>query len=438
MPAIPKRTECRRLCRCPFEISKEIPELRLPVPSETWVKTNWWLSSKSSPIAFAFTRGFLALICSLGLACIGPAAAQAGGQRKQQLSRALPYAGRAPAYRGIQQIRALPYAGQVPAYPGAVGGAVNAATNVSALRGKPTGLSNQRGVQVLPPNPYQPYIHQIGAPTQTRPPVQALTPSGGVIVLPTPRAMSTAQPMTGISAKNRNGPTTPLTGIAPDATKSGLMNPASQVNRTRDATSSVGSVPVAAIPYNPASAKPRNATSSVGSVPVAAIPYNPASAKPRDAVTRTGSIGIAPTEQFQQNRRIQGSDQWEGPNYQTFRNYRSEWHDRNWWRSHYSRIVFGAGGWYYWDAGYWFPAWGYDPDAHFAYDGPIYAYNDLPPDQVVANAQAALRPQGYYQAEPDGLLGSYTRAAIVNYQRDHGLQNTSTIDRPTSQSLGMR
>jgi peptidoglycan hydrolase-like protein with peptidoglycan-binding domain len=57
---------------------------------------------------------------------------------------------------------------------------------------------------------------------------------------------------------------------------------------------------------------------------------------------------------------------------------------------------------------------------------------------VVANAQAALRPQGYYQAEADGLLGPNTRAAIVNYQRDHGLYGTSTIDRPTSQSLGMR
>ena len=142
--------------------------------------------------------------------------------------------------------------------------------------------------------------------------------------------------------------------------------------------------------------------------------------------------------QFQQHRRIQGSDQWAGSDYQIFRSYRSEWHDRDWWRSHYSRIVFGVGGWYYWNAGYWCPAWGYDPGARYSYDGPIYAYGDLSPDQVVSNVQSTLRPQGYYDAEADGLLGPVTRTAIVSYQRDHGLQTTSTIDRPTSESLGMK
>jgi Putative peptidoglycan binding domain len=149
------------------------------------------------------------------------------------------------------------------------------------------------------------------------------------------------------------------------------------------------------------------------------------------------STEIAPA-QFQQHRRIQGSDQWAGSDYQIFRSYRSEWHDRDWWRSHHPRIVFGVGGWYYWNAGYWCPAWGYDPGARYAYDGPIYAYGDLPPDQVVANVQSTLRPQGYYDAEADGLLGPVTRAAIVNYQREHGLHTTSTIDRPTSESLGMK
>jgi hypothetical protein len=140
---------------------------------------------------------------------------------------------------------------------------------------------------------------------------------------------------------------------------------------------------------------------------------------------------------FQQNRRIRGSDGWVGRDYWAFRNYRSEWHDRDWWRRSHSRIVFVFGGWYYWNSGYWFPAWGYDPGAYYAYDGPIYAYNDLPPDQVVANVQAALQEQGYYHGEVDGLLGPLTRDAIANYQRDHGLYTTSTIDRPTLESLGM-
>ena len=144
---------------------------------------------------------------------------------------------------------------------------------------------------------------------------------------------------------------------------------------------------------------------------------------------------IAPAVQFQQNKRIQGSDQWVDSNYEVFRNYRSEWHDRDWWRSHQSRIVFGVGGWYYWNAGYWYPAWGYDPNAYYAYDGPIYGYNDLPPDQVIADVQEALQQQGYYQGEVDGLLGPPTCAAIADYQRDHGLYITSALDSPTLQSL---
>ena len=144
---------------------------------------------------------------------------------------------------------------------------------------------------------------------------------------------------------------------------------------------------------------------------------------------------IAPAVQFQQNKRIQGSDQWVDSNYEVFRNYRSEWHDRDWWRSHQARIVFGVGGWYYWNAGYWYPAWGYDPNAYYAYDGPIYGYNDLPPDQVIADVQEALQQQGYYQGEVDGLLGPPTCAAIADYQRDHGLYITSALDSPTLQSL---
>jgi Putative peptidoglycan binding domain len=146
---------------------------------------------------------------------------------------------------------------------------------------------------------------------------------------------------------------------------------------------------------------------------------------------------VAPAVTFQQNRRIEGNQNWQGSNYQVFRNYRCEWHDRDWWTHNHSRIVFVFGGPYYWNSGYWFPAWGYDPGAYYAYDGPIYAYNNLPPDQVIANVQAALQEQGYYQGEVDGLLGPLTRDAVANYQRDHGLYTTSTIDQPTLESLGM-
>ena len=150
--------------------------------------------------------------------------------------------------------------------------------------------------------------------------------------------------------------------------------------------------------------------------------------------TRPATVGSVT---FQPNRHIQGSQTWQGSNYRVFRNYSSQWHERNWWRTHYNRVVFVYGGWYAWNAGYWIPAWGYDSNAYYAYDGPIYAYNNLPPDQVIANVQAALQEQGYYQGEVDGLLGPLTRAAVANYQRDHGLYITSAIDRPTLSSLGM-
>jgi hypothetical protein len=133
-----------------------------------------------------------------------------------------------------------------------------------------------------------------------------------------------------------------------------------------------------------------------------------------------------------------GSQNWHGQQYTVFRNYKSEWHDQNWWRGHYGNnftFVFGAP--YYWRAGYWFPAWGYYPNAYYAWDGPIYAYNRLPPDQVIANVQAALQQQGYYHGEVDGLIGPLTRGAIADYQRAHGLYTTSTIDQPTLQSLGI-
>ena len=146
----------------------------------------------------------------------------------------------------------------------------------------------------------------------------------------------------------------------------------------------------------------------------------------------------APPVKFQQGRRIAGSQNWQGRQYTVFRNYKSEWHDHNWWRGHYgNNITFVFGAPYYWNAGYWFPAWGYTPNAYYAWDGPIYAHNRMPPDQVIANVQSALQQQGYYRGEVDGLIGPLTRGAIADYQRDHGLYTTSTIDQPTLQSLGV-
>ena len=146
-----------------------------------------------------------------------------------------------------------------------------------------------------------------------------------------------------------------------------------------------------------------------------------------------------PAVTFNQGYRISGSEHWQGPQYQVFRSYHPEWHDQAWYRSHFNRVELIGGGYYYWNNGYWFPAWGYDPSAqYYAYDAPIYVGSHAePPDRVIADVQAALQEMGYYQGEVDGLLGPLTREALTAYQGDHGLYTTAVIDEPTLSSLGM-
>jgi hypothetical protein len=145
------------------------------------------------------------------------------------------------------------------------------------------------------------------------------------------------------------------------------------------------------------------------------------------------------TVKFRANNRIEGSERWQGQRYSAFRSYHAQWHDRNWWRQHHTRIVLIGGGYYYWDGGYWYPAWGYDQGyAYYPYDGPIYTGSaDVSPGDTVADVQAALQEQGYYHGEVDGLLGPLTRAALAEYQQAHGLYTTAAIDEPTLASLGM-
>jgi Putative peptidoglycan binding domain len=120
------------------------------------------------------------------------------------------------------------------------------------------------------------------------------------------------------------------------------------------------------------------------------------------------------------------------------RRHHHEWHDRNWWKHHCPVIVLVNSGYYFLDAGYWYPAWGYDPAySSYAYDGPIYTYGNLLPDQVIANVQNALRVLGYYDGEITGSLDSATRLALANYQRDQGLLVTGAIDEATVATLGL-
>ena len=146
-----------------------------------------------------------------------------------------------------------------------------------------------------------------------------------------------------------------------------------------------------------------------------------------------------PTVTYNQNYRIQNSEHWQGQQYEVFRSYHPEWHDQGWYHSHYNRVELIGGGYYFWNAGYWYPAWGYSPSAqYYAYDGPIYVGQRAePPDKVIADVQAVLQEMGYYTGEVDGLLGPLTREALTAYQADNGLTTTAAIDQPTLDSLDM-
>jgi hypothetical protein len=120
------------------------------------------------------------------------------------------------------------------------------------------------------------------------------------------------------------------------------------------------------------------------------------------------------------------------------RRYRHERHDHDWWKQHYIIIVLVGGGYYYQDSGYWYPAWGYDPNyERYDYHGPIYTYGNLLPDQVIVNVQNALKQLGYYAGDINGSLGVNTRNALTAYQQDYGLDATGVVDEATVRALGL-
>ena len=183
---------------------------------------------------------------------------------------------------------------------------------------------------------------------------------------------------------------------------------------------------------------PANPTVPQTSAP--AVQRNPARTASQPGVNiRPGNLPQHPTPRIGDARKGQNQSQANPRNSVVAapRQDRHERHDRDWWRRHYGTIVFALGGYYYWDGGYWYPAMGYDPNYTYDSDGPIYAYGNLLPDQVIANVQTQLQQDGYYFGAITGSIDAATRAAIANYQRDHGLLVSATVDQPTVQSLGL-
>ena len=172
------------------------------------------------------------------------------------------------------------------------------------------------------------------------------------------------------------------------------------------------------------------------------VQSNVAVNRDRNIRSRNFSGNTATNVAVNRNRNVRVTNNWRssqfsGRQYAAFRDYHRQSHDRDWWRHHYNRVSFVSGGWWYWDAGYWYPAWGYDPYAYYPYDGPIYGYSDLTPDRVVSEVQAQLQRDGYYDGPIDGVLGPMTRQAIAAFQADHGLAITSAVDEPTLATLGL-
>src|SRR5437868_6259282 len=114
------------------------------------------------------------------------------------------------------------------------------------------------------------------------------------------------------------------------------------------------------------------------------------------------AVGKYQAVKFNQNFKFAGAQNWKGSKYVVFKNYHPQWQNQWWWSHHYSHITFVFGSPYYWDAGYWYPAWGYDPGASYYFDGPIYPSSpEMDPGQTVANFQSALQQQRFYQGDID-------------------------------------
>lgn len=268
-----------------------------------------------------------------------------------------------------------------------------------------------------------------------------------------PAADASASPNASPAApKSVTAPKGPKATATPATATTASTTPAAKTtaSATPAAATTASATPAAAASATPAAAASASAAPSVAQTSPAK-PVNPAAAKKPDqqvvvkikeqhanfhAQPRPDKV---PAVTFSANFRINGSDRWQGPQYEVYRSYRPERHDQGWYRSRYQRVELISGGYYYFNNGYWYPAWGYNPsNEYYAYDAPIYAGKHAePPDKVIADVQAVLQEMGYYKGEVDGLLGPLTREALTGYQTDQGMAATAVIDEPTLDALGM-
>lgn len=340
------------------------------------------------------------------------AASQPGAPNAQPTPAAQP--GKAAGHKGRAQRQGTPAASVAPqAQQNAQPGGATAQPAPSAAAGKHRGQAETnptapggRGKH----NKQAPAASATAAPSPTASAVASATPS--TAASPKPSASATASQM--------------HSAASPSATAS-----ASAATTSTSATPTSSTAAVAAKgtpkPDSPAVTK-KPAPQQVQQIKQQTASFH---AQPRPE--------IAPPVQFNPSYRIANAERWQGPQYEVYRSYRPERHDAGYYRSRYHRVELIGGGYYYFNNGYWYPAWGYNPsNEYYAYDAPVYVGRSAEPaDRVIASVQAELKDMGYYKGEVDGLLGPLTRHALLDYQSDAGLQVTEVIDEPTLDSLNL-
>ncbi|MEY2479342.1 MAG: hypothetical protein QOI04_269 [Verrucomicrobiota bacterium] len=262
---------------------------------------------------------------------------------------------------------------------------------------------------------------------------------------------ATEQTGKGRHGKNARGANATTAASATPATATSSATPAASASVSAATATSASVAPTAAAsasaaPSVAAAAGQQNVTATGGAA-VKADPQKVQQVKQQVQQIKQQHVNFraqarpdrVPAVTFSASYRIQGSDRWQGPQYEVYRSYHPERHDRGWYSSRYNRVELIGGGYYYWNNNYWYPAWGYDSaNEYYAYDAPIYVgHRAEPPDRVIADVQAELQQMGYYRGEVDGLLGPLTREALTAYQADQGLAATAVIDQPTLESLNM-
>ena len=141
-------------------------------------------------------------------------------------------------------------------------------------------------------------------------------------------------------------------------------------------------------------------------------------------------------------------------------NWQRNWDRRSdhWWHGHRCHFFngswvifdFGFSPWWWWDYpsyygyGYGYPySYSYDDESDPGYSNfgaydDQNGYVDQSANSTVAAVQERLAREGSYRGQIDGVFGPETRAAIANYQSNHGLRVTGALTNETLAALGLR